>query len=376
VDVNGRARHTAVGAALRSMKLACLVAPMVALLAGCLDDPGMEDPELGELESASTLGWSDDAQIPNQQSARQVGLAYFGSRLHMLHNGSAYPNEVWWSRFDGTSWSSNIKITNLSADGTPALAAWNGRLYTAFKKPGANTIVVSSSSSGATWTTPVTAAPTTSGSNANGSYTLTPKRAPSLAVHNNRLYLAHCMHIHSTFSNGDTHDTDAVELWRYDSGTWTRVGPRTLMFDAFECTGVSLASYGGDLHVLYNERFHDWLLYNERFHDWLSDFTYLNEKAFDPDNYTGVESVYTDMQSRRPPSVAVCGSYAYLVHSGDDSPSDIWATRRAVTSTDWPADTRLTNQTSDDGATVGCFGTRPIMVHNGGTNQLWWAHYP
>src|SRR5688572_15633858 len=110
------------------MKRIALLATLA--LTGCLDDT---DPELAEVESAVTVGgWADDVQIPNQQSARQVGLAYHATKLagaavHMVHAGSSSPNELWWSKFTGTSWSANVKLS-MTSDATPALASHNERL--------------------------------------------------------------------------------------------------------------------------------------------------------------------------------------------------------------------------------------------------------
>src|SRR5688572_15387482 len=122
------------------------IALLFATLAvtGCLDE-SESDLELAETESAVTVGgWADDVQIPNQHSARQVGLAYHATKLagaavHMVHAGSSSPNELWWSKFTGTSWSANVKLA-MTSDATPALASYNERLYVAYKKPGEGTI--------------------------------------------------------------------------------------------------------------------------------------------------------------------------------------------------------------------------------------------
>jgi hypothetical protein len=82
------------------------------------------------------------------------------------------------------------------------------------------------------------------------------------------------------------------------------------------------------------------------------------------------------MHSRRPVAMTTCNGNVFLVHGGDDTPDQIWWSMRPATgSGSWIPNERLTNQTSDAGAGIGCFDTTPIIVHNGGTNQLWWASY-
>ena len=340
------------------MKRIALLATLA--LTGCLDET---DPEFAEVESAVTSGgWTDDVQIPNQHSARQVGLAYHSTKLagtavHMVHAGSSSPNELWWSKFTGTSWSTNIKLS-MTSDATPALASHDDRLYMAYKKPGEGTILVSSSATGSTWTSPSIAVKTISGSNQFGQYTLTPHHAPALAVHEGSLYLATCIR----HDNG----RQSVDTYRYTGTTWERFGSRVLILDGFECTGVALASVGGNLHLMYNESLPG---------DWLSDrVTSLMAAIFADDGHI-IDDRYTGMDSARPASLASCGGTTYVAHSGDGSPSEIWVARRMATATDWPTDYKLNNQTSNGGPAIACWGTKPIMVHNGGTHQLWWARF-
>ena len=63
-----------------------------------------------------------------------------------------------------------------------------------------------------------------------------------------------------------------------------------------------------------------------------------------------------------------------MVHGGLSDPGEIWWSFRDGDT--WFEDVRVPDQTSDGGAALGCFnGTRTVMVHNGGTTQLWWSEF-
>jgi hypothetical protein len=321
---------------------------VAALAAGCV----AEGSNLGESVEAVTTGWSDDTQIYDQQSARETALAYDRHWLHLVHAGSSNPSELWWSKYDGTKWSANDKLTAY-ADGSPALAFFYPAMHLAYKVAGQAKIVVTTD-----WgRTPVTVGESGSYYDPQtGSWTETPKTGISMTVLASRLYLAYCNHVQS-----DLESYDYVQIVsKGSSGVWSRYNDRHhyKLPAGSQCTGVALWNWatGSLLHLVANAHY--------------SGYTKLLQTDSSA-NANVWQSI--SMNSARPVSVAVCGNDAWLVHSGDAHPDEIWFSTWTSDLSGWPANVKLTDQTSNGGPAVGCYGAQAIMVHNGGSNQLWWA---
>jgi len=148
-----------------------------AALVGCVttDD---ESPELGEAVSdLSVWQWTDDVQIPLQDTTRQVGLASFNDRLHMVYTDNSATN-MKWSRY-GTSWSGELSVSQ-NTDSTPALADFNNRLHLIYKPSGQGRLMMMDAG-GSTWTSPITIG------RSLGAYV---PYAPSAMAYDSKLYVA------------------------------------------------------------------------------------------------------------------------------------------------------------------------------------------
>jgi hypothetical protein len=76
--------------------------------------------------------WSPEQIGIGTASSDGPALAAFNGRLYAAWKGVSGDDRMFWSSFDGTSWSpEQIGIGTASSDG-PALAAFNGRLYAAW----------------------------------------------------------------------------------------------------------------------------------------------------------------------------------------------------------------------------------------------------
>ena len=82
----------------------------------------------------TAAGSEGNARIPNQKSKASPALAVFNNELHMVHLDDS-SNDIWWSRYDGTSWKKsdgtpgNERIPGQSSKASPALAVFNNRLH-------------------------------------------------------------------------------------------------------------------------------------------------------------------------------------------------------------------------------------------------------
>ena len=73
-------------------------------------------------------GQWEGKDIEGQQSKTHVALALFQSRLHMVHIGAS-SNDLWYSTYDGSRWTPNVKIPGQKSKVAPSLAVWNNQLH-------------------------------------------------------------------------------------------------------------------------------------------------------------------------------------------------------------------------------------------------------
>jgi hypothetical protein len=330
---------------LRTTSFAFLFAAVAA--AGCLPEG---DVELGTDQAAlSVHQWSEDVRIQSQVSQFQVGLAPLGNRLHMLA-ASGSSGEIFWSQFDGAGWSNRASIGQY-ADYGPALTVHNGQLVTVYHRRGHNQLLMSTSS-GQSWSTPVTAGTSFGAQRV--------RYAPAVASHGGHLYIAYCR----TSLGGDI-----VSVERFDGGTsWTVVATYPMVASSLECKHVAMSVLPtGRLHIL-------WTQYRDNGPGG-NDFWFLFEASGDG----APSSVWpwgplSRMRSAKPPSMVTCNGTTHMVHGGLSTPREIWWSYRDGDA--WSENVRVPNQASDGGAQLGCFnGDRTVMVHNGGTTQLWWSEF-
>jgi hypothetical protein len=329
---------------LRTTSFAFLFAAVAT--AGCLPEG---DVELGTDEGAvSVHQWSDDVQIRSQVSQFQVGLAPRGNRLHMLAAAGS-SGEIFWSQFDGTGWTPRASIGQY-ADYGPALTVHNGELVTVYHRRGQNRLMMSTSN-GQTWSTPVTAGTSL------GSQSV--RYAPAVASHNGQLFIAYCR----TSPQGDV-----VSVERFNGGaSWTQVAAFDMASSGYACKHVAMSVLPtGRLHILWTKYMNQPLL-EDSWHLW--------EATGDgtPSASWTQRWVYP-MESAKPPSMVTCDGMTHMLHGGLSTPREIWWSFRD--GNDWFENVRVPNQASDGGAALGCFnGNRTVMVHNGGTTQLWWSEF-
>lgn len=76
--------------------------------------------------------WSGGSKIAGQKSQSAPALATYGGYLHMSHLGDS-SNSVWWSYYDGVSWTANATIPSTTSQWATAMAPMSTKLVQAFR---------------------------------------------------------------------------------------------------------------------------------------------------------------------------------------------------------------------------------------------------
>ncbi len=309
-----------------------LLFTLATAVSGCTSEA---DFETGELASELTAnGWLNDLQI-GVASHYQVGVAG-QDILYRDSSGRLRP-----ASFDGTRWSIGLQTT-LQADYGPALVEHGGQLVTIYHSAGQNRFLMSTSPTGDYWSAP-TAVTLPVPANSTLRY------APAAASFNNMLHLGYCYR--------DPYG-ERASIARLENGTWRSL--KTWAFPDGTCKSFAFgrSSDGTLLYMFTTEAPSTWYMYDGTI------------------STSGSVSVgrMLSFKSKKPGSIVTCGGITHMVHSGYSTPDELWWTYRRVDGT-WAPDARIPGQASNGGAALGCFGTRTIMVHNGGYDDLWWSEY-
>lgn len=96
--------------------------------AGCATPPDDDPTESSTEETLSVSRWSANVQIGNQLSAQSPALAALNGVAHLNHSGNSDAN-IWWATYTPGHWDPNVRISTEQSSATPSLAAFNGFVY-------------------------------------------------------------------------------------------------------------------------------------------------------------------------------------------------------------------------------------------------------
>lgn len=128
--------------------------------------------------------WPNPSQVPGiTGSSAEPSIAVWndnsGTRLVLAWKGKDADETLWFSTFDGSTWSPQTRIPNAASSDGPALALFRGEIYAAWKGPGEDARIWFSRYDGSQWANP---APFPS--------SFASIRAPSLVVFRDQLYIS------------------------------------------------------------------------------------------------------------------------------------------------------------------------------------------
>jgi hypothetical protein len=232
--------------------------------------------------------WTPQSTVPAALTEPDSGgndagpaLGVYGTDLYVAWVGKTSPYSIWYSAYDGSTWSAQAKVPSSLTDGfsSPALAEYGGDLYLAWPSQASDAIMYSAFN-GTSWTAPVTIAPTSATPNPFGI------GGPGLALYNGKLYVtwrtqAAAQVAYSSFNGTkwskahkltsfvvfgpsalsalgsnlyvawgtSTTTGNPAEYSIYNGSTWTteaRVSKATIIF------GVGLAAYGTSMYAAWS----------------------------------------------------------------------------------------------------------------------------
>lgn len=323
---------------------------MAVALAGCGIETETDDIETGETESESSVEqWTPSRAVsPVQRSVYQPGLAFFNGQLRMVHSGYSNPAQLYYSAFNGVSWSADAPLSGITSHGGPSLITHQGIMKMIYRV--SNRLLMRNySGSGSNFGSPVTIG------SALGYETL--RSEPATAQLNGQLYVAYCTN-------------QAVRVDRLNSNnTWTNVVRRTFTDSRDYCEHVEIAAVRDP-----NPYYLFWNLHLQYAvaSTYFSDMPMYEMRSGDGTSWTAPSHPY-NWDSHQPISIAECNGTAHFIHGGDTFyPDQIrWMERTGYT---WGPDYQVPGKYSTSGAALGCYGSRTIMVYpddNDGDKLKW-----
>jgi hypothetical protein len=96
--------------------------------------------------------WTAQQTVPKVDTSDGPALAVFTDKLYLAWRSPEGDENIWWSAFDGSSWTAPQNVPHVGTSAGPALAAFNDKLYMAWKGFGDDPRIWWSAFDGSTWT--------------------------------------------------------------------------------------------------------------------------------------------------------------------------------------------------------------------------------
>jgi hypothetical protein len=133
-------------------------------------------------------GCTAPRRIPGQLSLGRANLAAYNGLIYMVHQGDSDSTAVYFTHLDPNSgqWTPDVRLSNVTFGGAPALAAYGGRLYMVGSQ---QRVLANRTTTYPLWSTSMGTDEVFSPS--SGLFGEESASPPSLAVINSTLYVAH-----------------------------------------------------------------------------------------------------------------------------------------------------------------------------------------
>lgn len=290
---------------------------------------GPGDTRLLTTATATGSTWSASTPAPSVTTLGTPALAAYHGKLHCMvrtHNirfaSAAGPN-LKWASFDGTTWSAFTQIPGALSPSNPAMAVYDGKLYSTHRSPDGE--LRWNRLNGTTWS----------------SFTKVPSgvtlNAPALTAYKGKLY---CM-IRNPSGFGSN---DGTMSWAtFDGTTWSGF---TTLDGASTPSAPALAVFDNKLCAVYRS----------------ADST-LNWTTFDGTAWAPSRKFPSGSTAAAPTLAAHDGALYCMVRGAGSDESLFWTTLNGST---WNPFTKLT-ATSYAAPALATFDNKLYGVHRGGT---------
>ncbi|BAZ21728.1 glycosyl hydrolase, BNR repeat protein [Kalymmatonema gypsitolerans NIES-4073] len=127
----------------------------------------------GDSKAVDGIGLSESPAV-----AVAVAVAVYNNKIYLIHQGMDH-HTLWWSTFDGSTWTDDQPIDNVATSGSPALVVFQQKLYCFYQEPGFRRGLVYTVYDGNKW------------SNSTVVERFRLGRPPAVAVYNDKIYFFH-----------------------------------------------------------------------------------------------------------------------------------------------------------------------------------------
>jgi len=263
-----------------------------------------------------------------------VALADFNGKLYMVWKGMERDDRVFYSSFNGTSWTPQTQISGIGSSGGVALAVYAGKLYMAWKGVLGDQGIYYSSFNGTTW------APQQLVSGVGSSV------GPSLAVLGNNLFMAW------KGVEGD----QRIFFNQFNGSSWTA---QQLVPNVGTSVGPASVVYSGALYMVWKGEDGDQGLYWAKF----------NGTAFAPQQSVG------NVGSSGGLALAVMNNKIYAAWKGQFGDQRLWYT--TFNGTSWAAQTQVPGVASSVGPGLALFDNALFACWKGelGDQSIWYSNF-
>ena len=288
-------------------------------------------------------GWGSIDGTALLTSLRGVGLPpalhAYGGRLYMAWKGMERDDTIWWSTFDGTKWAPQQRVPGVSTSSGVSLASFNGRLYMAWKGSATGNVPFDeriwwTTFDGTAWA-PQQVVPN-----------VWTSVGPRLAVFDGRLYLAW---------KGEY--TDQRIWWTsFDGTSWA---PQQRIPGVSTSVGPALAVFNGLLYAAWKGMEGDQGI-------WWS--------SFDGTSWAPQRQI-PGVSSTEGPSLALFNGLLYASWKGMYGDQGIWWS--SFDGTSWAPQQRITGVSTSVGPGLAVFNNTLYASWKGmyGDQRIWWSGF-
>jgi hypothetical protein len=261
-------------------------------------------------------------------------LAVYSGKLYSACRGQGNSGQIVYQTSDGTTWSDQKLVRNFRISASPALAVYKNKLYLAHQGDGNSGQILYTTFDGTNWTDDTLI----KNCGISGS--------PALAVYKGRLYLAHQGY------------GGSGEIWytTFDGMTWSK---DTLIVNCGMSESPALAVYNGELYLA---------------HQGYGNSGQILYTTFDGTTWAS-DTLIAGCGMSASPALAVFGKL-YLAHQGYGAGGDFWYT--AFNGQSWSADTLVRSRMMSASPALAMFKGRLFRVEQGYGNdgQVHWNSSP